>query len=943
MLKVKAFQDHFDSEYSKAAVSDFLTRLGSPCVEIRIFPKSRQLVIDNRRINVGKCVSGFYTSFEQAAIDILDFDKKAEIYCSLQSLDPKLLRRGENKLNFNSLQTVSDADIISYEWLLIDIDPNRPANTSSSDFELQASINLLSKMETKFFDPLGVKILRGLSGNGAHGLIKIASQATSKEVSDKIKQILNELAKRYNTDLCKVDTTVFNPSRIVKLYGTMSCKGEPTKNAPWRRSKFTDKPTVEHDLNEIYDALVKLEVPKTISRETIKAPVNDNIEFDLEAYLNHHHIAFEKTEAGSGQKYKLEVCPFDAAHGKDSAVFKGNEGKLGFKCFHNGCSGNDWKAFRTHVGEDLKPFLSGLDQHIQQDIGTTDSEVEVEDDEDDRSTIIVNNRQLTEVLADINVAVKKYNNPATLFSRGGHPTWLRRSEDGMFFSEVLGTSDAKIYLSQAALFCRRSVKDDMEVMTNLFPSLEICQAFLAQKQSLPALKNIINFPCFRGSELQEPGYDESTGYFCASRQKPSLDIPLSECKKLLFDELLIDFPFTSESSKTHAIALMLNALIRPMLPENACTPLFVIDSSSPGTGKGLLAHVCTGFISEPSMQVLPEREEELKKSISSLLMSSPTFVIFDNISRVIKSQSLASVLTNPIWADRLLGSTKMLRLPNLATWIVTGNNCQLADEITRRSIYIRLDSNVERPWSRTGFKHANLRKYVIDNQPRILSALMSMIKLWIDAGRPKGKISIGSFEAWAETISGILEVCGIRSFMENQDMLYDRLDDERQAWSGFVEEWHQEYGEHDVSVKTLYGLAATDEDGNGKGLLDEQLLKFRTEHARRIGLGRLLREKEGRIFEGLKITSPGELNRAKIYALLAVTPHDPETNRKIDLKELLENETDTEWLEEIENAISSGVAEHDLIPICQLRNSSSPERYFESTKRLDQLLAKLEQ
>ena len=940
MLKVKTFQDHFDSDYSEVAVSEFLTRLGSPCVEIRIFPKERQMVIDNRRINVGKCVNGYYTSFEQAARDIFHWDGKAEIYCSLQSLDPKLLRRGENKLTYNTIQTVGDKDVLSYEWILIDIDPDRPANTSSSDFELQASIDLLNKMIIKFFDPLGIEVLRGLSGNGAHGLIKIGSENPTKETSDKIKKILNELAKRYDTDLCKVDQIVWNPSRIVKLYGTIACKGEATEDAPWRRSKFSDKVIVEHDLNEIYDALVKLEVPKTISRETLKAPVNDNIEFDLEAYLNHHHLAFEKSEDGSGQKYKLEVCPFDVAHGKDAAVFKGNEGKLGFKCFHNGCSGNDWKAFRTHVGEDLKPFLSGLDQHIQQDIGSTRSEVEVEDD---RPTIIVNNRQLTEVLADINAAVIKYNNPATLFSRGGHPTWLRRSEDGMFYSEPLSNSDAKIFLSQAAIFCRRSVKDDMEVITNLFPSLEICQAFLAQKQSLPSLKSIINFPCFRGSELQAAGYDESTGYFCASRQKPVLDMPLKECKKLLFEELLIDFPFTEESSKTNAIALMINALIRPMLPNDACTPLFCIDSSSPGTGKGLLAHVCTSFISEPSMQVLPEREEELKKSISSLLMSSPTFVIFDNVSRTIRSQSLASVLTNPLWSDRLLGSTKMLRLPNLATWIVTGNNCLLADEITRRSIYIRLDSNVERPWSRTGFKHANLRKYVIDNQPRILSALMSMIKLWIDAGRPKGKLSIGSFEAWAETISGILQVCGIRGFMENQDVLYDRLDDERQAWSAFIEEWHQEYGVHDVSVKTLFGLAATDEDGNGKGLLDEQLIKFRTEHSRKIGLGRLLREKEGRIFEGFKITSPGQRARAKIYALLPVNPHDPETNRKIDLKELLVNETDTEWLKEVDNAIDSGVAEHDLIPICQLRNSSSPERYFESTKKLDQLLAKLDQ
>lgn len=68
----------------------------------------------------------------------------------MQSLDPKLLRRGENKLNFNSFQTVSDSNVLSYEWVLIDIDPARPANTSSSDFELQASIDLLNKMIINF-------------------------------------------------------------------------------------------------------------------------------------------------------------------------------------------------------------------------------------------------------------------------------------------------------------------------------------------------------------------------------------------------------------------------------------------------------------------------------------------------------------------------------------------------------------------------------------------------------------------------------------------------------------------------------------------------------------------------------------------------------------------------------------------------------------------------
>jgi hypothetical protein len=42
-------------------------------------------------------------------------------------------------------------------------------------------------------------------------------------------------------------------------------------------------------------------------------------------------------------------------------------------------------------------------------------------------------------------------------------------------------------------------------------------------------------------------------------------------------------------------------------------------------------------------------------------------------------------------SDRLLGQTRMLVLPNRATWIATANNPQLSLEIARRCIRIRLD------------------------------------------------------------------------------------------------------------------------------------------------------------------------------------------------------------------------------------------------------------
>ena len=953
MLKVKTFQESFSAPYDAASVSEFLTKLGSPCTEIRIFPHQRQLIIDKQRINAGKCINGYYTDYDKAAEDILELDGKGEIYATLQPCDPKLLRRGENKLNYNAHQTVSDSDILSYEWILIDIDPDRPANTSSSDLELQASIDTLNKMISKTFDPLGIEVLRGLSGNGCHGLIKISSQRPDKPCSDKIKQILGYLANRYDTDLCKVDQTVYNPSRIIKLYGTLACKGENKAEAPHRRSKFTDKKTVEVDINLIYNTLIKEKPPKPAERGIILPAVNigSDLDLDIEAYLTHHSVSFSKSGDTNGEKYKLQTCPFDEAHGQDAAVFKSHNGILGFKCFHNGCADNDWKSFRAKVGQDLKPFLIGLEQHVAPQVAPLQKEGSSE--EDHRKTIIVNGRQLIEVLADINEAVTDFNDPATLFARGGHPTWIRRDENGYFYSEILNTSDAKIYLSQAAKFCRKTVRaEGLEIITSVFPSLEICQAFLAQKQNLPALKSIISFPAFKKDsdllkgQLQQVGYDEGTKYFCASSQKPNLDMPVTEAKRFIFDELLVDFPFTESGSRANSLALMLTPLIIPLLPDGSTTPLFGIDSSSPGTGKGLLTHVCTSaIVSEIAMQVLPTREEELKKNISSLLMSSPTFVVYDNVSQPIRSQSLASVLTSSTWSDRLLGGNKMLRIPNVSTWIATGNNLGLSNEIARRTIWIRLDSDVERPWKRTGFKHHNLRKFLADNQLRILSSLLSIIKLWIDAGRPKGKLSIGSFEAWAETVSGILEVCQVGSFMANQDALYDKLDYERQAWSAFIDQWFAQYETRDVNVSTLYKLAATNDEGEGEGLLAEQLVKFRTDHSRKIGLGQLLREKEGRIFNSLRITSPGQRSRAKIYALIPIRHHHaedgPAPRQQVKLDDLLVDET-ADWLEEIDTALEKGVPEQDLVSVCQIRQSDIGDRYYQATEKLDQLLASLD-
>jgi hypothetical protein len=62
----------------------------------------------------------------------------------------------------------------------------------------------------------------------------------------------------------------------------------------------------------------------------------------------------------------------------------------------------------------------------------------------------------------------------------------------------------------------------------------------------------------------------------------------------------------------------------------------------------------------------------------------PIVIPLDNIRPGLDSSQLASALTAETWSDRILGQTRMIDLPNRATWIVTANNPHLSLEIARR-------------------------------------------------------------------------------------------------------------------------------------------------------------------------------------------------------------------------------------------------------------------
>jgi hypothetical protein len=288
-------------------------------------------------------------------------------------------------------------------------------------------------------------------------------------------------------------------------------------------------------------------------------------------------------------------------------------------------------------------------------------------------------------------------------------------------------------------------------------------------------------------------------------------------------------------------------------------PLFAFDAPAAGTGKGLLSGtatvIATGQV--PPLMTETRDEDELRKRITAILSTGPSVAVFDNVLRKLNSGTLAGLLTSVIWRDRLLGKTQTLELPNRTVWVVTGNNLQMSDEIARRTVWIRQDSKRDQPWTREGFRHADLPGWVTRHRHELVWAFLVLIQNWIARGmQPSNNKPLGSFEAWSSVIGGILEAAGIQGFLANRDELYERLDQDSQTWRSFFRGWCEMHGNGAVKTSEVLALALE--------YLPSLFERTRdTDRAHRTALGKALSARRDRRFGDYFLRPAGEDGHAK--------------------------------------------------------------------------------
>lgn len=313
---------------------------GEELVEVRI--------VDNA---YKRTYSGYFTDVDTLLNEIRKYDN-CNIYFTLNAINPACYDREQHdRIVTKPKSTTSDNDIVGRDWILIDIDTKKPSDTNSTDEEKEMAKEVVNNVFKFLRDEGFEKPVVCDSGNGFHLLYKIAMK-NSNENTTICKEFLQVLDMLFSNPNVEIDCTTHNASRVCKLYGTFSRKGSNTKKRPQRESKILRIPDEIKITPNEYFAKVAAMLPKP--EQPSKSNYYSNEKFDLEAFLNKHHIAVRNiVRTSSFTKYILEECPFNSSHrAPDSAIFEMSNGGLGFKCLHSSCSQYTWKDFRLKFEPD---------------------------------------------------------------------------------------------------------------------------------------------------------------------------------------------------------------------------------------------------------------------------------------------------------------------------------------------------------------------------------------------------------------------------------------------------------------------------------------------------------------------------------------------------------------------------------------------------------------
>lgn len=413
------------------------------------------------------------------------------------------------------------------------------------------------------------------------------------------------------------------------------------------------------------------------------------------------------------------------------------------------------------------------------------------------------------------------NNPPEIFARAAQLVRAVLDEKKGLYIQEIREAELSGILDRSIVWTRVTPKGEVR---QSHPPREVVKDILALpaiEWGVPPLSGVTQTPIFHqdGSIHATPGYDEQTGLYYFPTEGFSLlpvpEVPTREDIAAALEitrEIFVDFPFVGQADRANAYGALLTAILRPCIM--GAVPLYLCDKPQAGSGAGLLQRII-GVIAlghEPPLRTMPGGEE-MRKELFTILRNGARLQIYDNIEDRLSSPELAAALTAQVYTGRILGRSEEKTLEVSCFWMANGNNVAVGGDLARRTFKSRIDPQVAMPWQREGFLHPDIIAWAGENQGRILAAVFTLARAWIQAGKPLSEQvpRVGSFEAWRDMIGGVLEHAGVAGFMANADEIYLEGDADRLQWEDFLQALWDFFGCAPFTAGAVASLLASDD------------------------------------------------------------------------------------------------------------------------------------
>ena len=632
------------------------------------------------------------------------------------------------------------------------------------------------------------------------------------------------------------------------------------KHAPPFSCRLVDwSPDLRYSIDDLVDGLelegVQAERPKRPGAQPVrKRPADEDSVWIARPEVNAVLAALRtrglyKTGLGDG-KHDI-TCPWVREHTGEvdggTAYFEPDAHRPigGFKCLHGHCADRHIRALLEFVGVEanaarMKPTIRVLPGELHRVVDAAERELAPSGRYYQRGGLIVT------VVTDPSTQetrVQQIRLPALVRALAGAATWEKFDRRAGDWARTDPPARHATVLLDSTSY-----------------------------NHLLALNGLARQPYLRpdGSVAVSAGYDAATGMFGVfdPRDFAVPDCPSRADAEAAFstlNELLTEFSFAADIDRAAAHCALLTAAIRPSLPR---APMFHMRAHTVGSGKSYLCELITAFATpQPGTPTtFPRDDEECRKLLLAELLRAPAVIEFDNLTGdLVAHKSLCTALTSEHMSGRILGESKIATVSTRALFLSSGNNVGPIQDMTRRCITINLDPPCEVPATRT-FKRPDLVREVRAERGRFVSAVLTIVRAWIAAGRPTSecKTSAG-FAEWSDLCRQPLLWLGFSDPTES--VLEAMADDpDRETLARLLEAWQSVFGNTPMMVREA--VTCISDNPNEHVDLHEVLHDIADDRGEinRRKLGRWIKRHEGRIVDGRRFIRASGIRPAKSLA-----------------------------------------------------------------------------